>query len=205
MAQPRADSGGTSPLIRWIHRRRPLLTALIVLAALLHALLDGDRPVDLLDPDGSVWFWTAWAAMTLGVGVRIWGSGNLRKNREITRTGVYRMVRHPLYTGSLLMFLAYFVTLGNPGVGLALFGLLVVGVYYPTMLSEEAHLATHFPGQLAGYRGLPRLVPNPLLLPEALRTDRFTLEAARRNLGLRSLGFLVALPLFLELLALWGR
>lgn len=192
--------GGLWPLIRWIHRRRPLLTALIVLAALGYSFVDGDEPLDLLDPRGSSWFWVGWSAMLLGVAVRIWGSGNLRKNKEITRTGIYRMVRHPLYLGSLLVFLAFFVSLGDPWVGVGFFLALTLLVYYPTMMSEEAHLARHFPEQLEGYRGLPRLVPHPARLPQALETDRFTFRAAHDNLGLRSLWVLLLLPAFLELL-----
>jgi hypothetical protein len=110
------------------------------------------------------------------------------------------MVRHPLYVGSLAMFLAMFLTVGDPWTGAALFALMVVLVYYPTMMDEEAYLQEHFPEQTTGYIHLPRLVPNVFRAGEALRSDRFTLAAANSNLGLRSLGFLVALPLLLEIL-----
>jgi protein-S-isoprenylcysteine O-methyltransferase Ste14 len=199
VARP-AERQGPVPLIGWARKRRPLLTALFVLAALFYALWSDNRPVDLFDPDGSALFIVAWAAMLLGVAVRIWGSGNLRKNKEITRTGIYQMVRHPLYTGSLLMFLAYYLALGDPVVDVALFLGMVVLVYYPTMLNEEAHLLRKFPEQVGGYESLPRLVPNPLRLPEAARTDRFTVRAAYKNLGLRSLWFLLALPLLTKAL-----
>lgn len=196
----RAERGGAWPTIRWIHRRRPVLTALLVLAAPVHTLLTDARPVDLLVPDDSWRFVLPWVLMVLGVLVRIWGSGNLRKNEEVTQTGVYQMVRHPLYTGSLAFFLAYFLTVGDWRVGLALFLALTLLVYYPTMLGEEEYLALKFPEQSHARDHLPRLLPNPLRLPDALRTDRFTLNKASGNLGLRSAGFLVALPLFLKLL-----
>jgi protein-S-isoprenylcysteine O-methyltransferase Ste14 len=196
-------SAGDGPLwraIRWIHRRRPFLTALFVVAVLVLALVHPDPPADLLRPRAELLFVLPWLLMIAGVGVRIWGAGNLRKNREITRTGIYRMVRHPLYVGSLAMFLAMFLTVGDPWVGAALFLLMVVLVYYPTMMDEEAYLREHFPEQTPGYIHLPRLVPNVFRIGEALRTDRFTVAAANANLGLRSLGFLVALPVLLELL-----
>jgi protein-S-isoprenylcysteine O-methyltransferase Ste14 len=185
--------------IRWIHRRRPLLTALFVLAAIGLALVDDTRPADLLRPRASAGFLLPWLLMVVGVAIRIWGAGNLRKNQEITRAGIYRMVRHPLYVGSLAMFLALFLTVGDPLVGAVLFLGMVVLVYYPTMLDEEAYLHAKFPEQKAEHSGLPRLLPNPLRLPDALRTDRFTFRAAWGNFGMRSLGFLVALPLLLEL------
>lgn len=187
-------------IIRWIHRRRPLLTALFVIGVILVALVDDSTPARLLEPRAHALFIVPWLLMLFGVGVRIWGAGNLQKNREVTRTGIYQMVRHPLYVGSLAMFLAMFLTVGDPRVGGLLFLAMVILVYYPTMLDEEAYLQSKFPGDFAVHRALPRLVPNPFRLREALRTDRFTLRAAAGNLGIRSLGFLVALPVLLELI-----
>ena len=140
--------------------------------------------------------------MVSGVAIRIWGAGNLRKAKEITDVGIYRMVRHPLYTGSLLVFLAYFLSVGHPLVGVLMFLAMVGLVYYPTMLDEERTLRERFPEQFTSqYLRRPRLLPDPRLLSEARRTDRFTWNAARVNLGLRSAWALLLLPLFTELLA----
>ena len=196
---PAPPDGAVWRAIRWIHKRRPLLTAVFVLAVVAFALGDPMPPLRLLPPEGPLG-WVVWALVAGGVKVRIWGSGNLRKNQEITRTGVYQLVRHPLYCGSLAVFLAFFLSVGNPVLGLALFLAMVVLVYYPTMMDEEAYLLSAFPEQTAGWERLPRLVPNPLRLPVALRTDRFSVGAAYRNLGLRSLWVFPVLPLFLELL-----
>lgn len=199
-AAPRAPHPADSTsLIGRIRGKRVPLTAVFVLGALVPTAL-GARPADLLDPQWSVRFVLPWLLMLGGVGVRVWGSGNLRKNQEITDTGIYRMVRHPLYLGSLLVLLAYFLSVGNPWIGAALFVGLVALVFYPTMLHEEANLARRYPDQVDDYRRLPRLVPNPLIVPEALRSDRFTLGAARQNLGLRTFWFLLAIPLLTKLL-----
>lgn len=196
----REARGGVWPTIRWIHRRRPILTAVLVLALPLHTLLTGERPASLLEPRADWRFVLPWALMVVGVAIRLWGSGNLRKNQEITRTGVYQLVRHPLYTGSLCGFLAFFLTAGDPALGLALFAALTALVYYPTMMGEEEYLSLKFPQQAEEREPLPRLVPNLFRLPEALRNDRFSLRSSYSNLGLRSLWVLVLLPLFLELL-----
>ncbi len=196
----RAARGGPWPAIRWIHRRRPILTAALVLAAPLHTLLTGESAASLLEPRAHWRFVVPWLLMLVGVTIRVWGSGNLRKNREITRTGVYQLVRHPLYTGSLCGFLAFFVTAGDLGLGIALFVALVGLVYYPTMMGEEEYLALRFPVQAERRERLPRLLPNPLRLPAALANDRFSLRSAYSNLGLRSLWLLLLLPLFLEVL-----
>jgi protein-S-isoprenylcysteine O-methyltransferase Ste14 len=201
----RSGRGGPWKAIRAVRRRRPIFTALLVLAAPAHTLLTRAAPLDLLTPSSDPRFLTAWTLMFAGVGIRIWGSGNLRKNQEITRSGVYSMVRHPLYVGSLAMFLAFFLTVGEPWVGGALFLALVTLVYYPTMLAEEEYLSLKFPEQAVSRAGLFRLIPDPRRLPEAFRSDRFTLSAAAGNLGLRSLGFLLALPLFLRILAALQR
>lgn len=189
-------------VVRWIHRRRPLLTAVLVIAALALSLGTGAPPADLLDP-GSGWrFWLAWALMLCGVGIRLWGSGNLRKNQEITAVGIYVLVRHPLYLGSLAFLLSYFLTVGNAAVGALLFLILAAGVYFPTMRSEEEELSMVFPQQFAGYRPPPRFYPDLSRIGEALRTDRFSFGSAYGNLGLRSLWFLLALPVLLRLVAL---
>jgi protein-S-isoprenylcysteine O-methyltransferase Ste14 len=195
----RDQRGGKWRIIRSIHRRRPLLTAVLVLAAPAHSLLTDTFAFDLLGSDRSWRFFVPWLLVLFGVAVRLWGSGNLRKNREITDSGVYRLVRHPLYLGSLAFFLAYFLTAVDPRVGFLLFAVLVAFVYYPTMLSEEEFLALRFP-ELSTYDRPPRLIPDLRRFPEALRTDRFDARAAYRNLGFRSAWFVLVLPLFLRIL-----
>ena len=40
-----------------------------------------------------------------GEALRIWAAGHIEKGREVTRSGPYRLVRHPLYFGwALLVF-----------------------------------------------------------------------------------------------------
>jgi protein-S-isoprenylcysteine O-methyltransferase Ste14 len=198
IAELKAERGGWWRVIRAIRRRRPVLTALLVLAAPAHALWSATPPVDLLRPTASDRAVAAWLLMLLAVGTRLWGAGNLRKNEDITDAGIYRLVRHPLYLGSLSFFLAYFLTVGDPAVGIFLFLVLLGLVFYPTMLGEEEHLSLKFPTQFGSYRPPPRLLPDPRRLREAIRTDRFEAGAARRNLGFRGVWFLVGLPLFLR-------
>jgi protein-S-isoprenylcysteine O-methyltransferase Ste14 len=193
------ESRGRSKLIVWIQDQRPRLTAPFLIAGLALALVDDREPISLLRPDGAL-FGVAWALIVIGGAVRLWGAGNLRKNAEITRTGIYRMVRHPLYLGSLAIFLAFFLTVGNPWAGAALFIAMVLLVYYPTMLGEERHLSADFPDQAVEWRATPRLLPDPRNLPDALRTDRFKPKAALRNLGVSTFAYLLLLPALLELL-----
>lgn len=196
----RAGRGGVWRLIHAIHRRRPLLTAVIVLAAPAYTLVASVPVPDLLGSDRSWRFFVPWLLMLGGLAVRLWGSGNLRKNQEITDTGIYRVVRHPLYLGSLAFLLAYFLTATAPGVGVTLFAILVAFVYYPTMLSEEEYLALKFPEVASRKEFAWRLLPDPRRLGDAFSSDRFSLRSAYRNLGFRGAWFLLALPVFLRVL-----
>jgi protein-S-isoprenylcysteine O-methyltransferase Ste14 len=51
--------------------------------------------------------WVTWSAGLLialaGECVRIWAAGHLEKGREVTRSGPYRFVGHPLYVGSTVI------------------------------------------------------------------------------------------------------
>lgn len=186
-------------LLDWVARRRPFLTAVIVVLPAVLIVAAGRQPFDLLEPRPSPAFICLWMLLVTGAAIRIWGAGNLRKNEEITSTGVYRMVRHPLYTGSLAILLAYLIAAAGAAIGTLLFAALAV-VFYGAIRAEEAHLARAFPHEAEPYRRRPRLLPDLRRLPEALHSDRFTWSMARRNLGLRSLWMIALIPLALHLL-----
>jgi protein-S-isoprenylcysteine O-methyltransferase Ste14 len=86
-----------------------------------------------------------------GEGVRIWAAGHLEKGREVTASGPYRMTRHPLYLGSLLIGIG--VAIASASVAAA--GL-VVGYLALTltaaMRSEEQHLTEKFGEAYPEYR-----------------------------------------------------
>ena len=92
----------------------------------------------------SVESWIAGASIGLsGEALRVWAAGHLEKSREVTSSGPYRFLRHPLYAGSALI-----------GIGLAiasrnLAAALIIGAYLGLTLnaarrSEEAHLREKF-------------------------------------------------------------
>ena len=69
-------------------------------------------------------FWLArptWSALAAGAPLaaagallRVWAAGHLRKGAEVTRSGPYRHLRHPLYWGSLLMGVGFAVAAAEP-------------------------------------------------------------------------------------------
>ncbi len=158
------------------------------------------RPLRFFGPERSAWAWVPWGLTLVAILIRFWGAGNLHKRQEMTRTGIYRMVRHPLYLANCLIYLAFFLAFGNPVLGIVLFLLLVFGVHYPLMIQEETGLAQLFPGELEAYQRTPRLLPNLSAFPEALATDRFSWRQALRNRAAGVLWVPVALPLAMEAL-----
>jgi protein-S-isoprenylcysteine O-methyltransferase Ste14 len=186
----------------WISRRRGLLSVVLGLIALGYALWGKAGPMDLLGPGASPYWLLPCALAVAGAGVRIWGAGNLAKNKEVTRTGIYRMVRHPLYLGNCLIFLAFLITLDGLLVGSLLFLGVLLFLHYPPMLQEEARLAQEYPEQYAAMKGTPRLLPNVLKVREAVATDSFCIHRVRRNYGLRALWGPILLPVAAEALTL---
>jgi protein-S-isoprenylcysteine O-methyltransferase Ste14 len=90
------------------------------------------------------------AIAAVGEAIRVWASGHLEKGREVTRSGPYRLTRHPLYLGSSIIGLGVAVASGS-----LLVAALVV-VYLATaiaaaILAEEAHLRDKFGGEYDAY------------------------------------------------------
>jgi protein-S-isoprenylcysteine O-methyltransferase Ste14 len=72
---------------------------------------------------------------TLGALVRLYASGFIVKNQELATDGPYRFVRHPLYTGNILLVIGFAVA-GSRWWGLPL-ALFFFWFYYPTAIEYE--------------------------------------------------------------------
>lgn len=87
----------------------------------------------------------------IGEVLRIWASGHIDKGREVTRSGPYRFVRHPLYLGSAIMGLGFIVAARSwPAAGIA--GGYLAITLTAAMRTEEAALRSRFPDEYADYR-----------------------------------------------------
>ena len=186
------------PASRWIARRRCFIGLLVAAVAVADVLLGGAEPLRLLGEDAFGLGLLPWCLALAGAGVRLWAAGNLRKNREVTRSGIYRMVRHPLYMGNCFLYLSILLALGDPILGIGLFLVLLYLVHYPVMFQEEARLTGEYPEQAEAWRGTLRLVPNVFALPQAIATARFTFRLALRNHGLSGFWGVALLPVITE-------
>ena len=86
-----------------------------------------------------------------GEALRIWAAGHLDKGREITRSGPYRFVRHPLYLGSTVLGAGFIVAAWNWRVALLVGAYLAIALV-ASMRAEESALDERFPGAYSAYR-----------------------------------------------------
>jgi len=95
----------------------------------------------------------------LGLVLRGWAAGTIRKEEELTTGGPYAYTRNPLYLGSLLLGLGI-TTAGGHWAWPALFLVFFAAVYGRTMASEHRLL-----GELFGERYSAWAAHVPALLP----------------------------------------
>ncbi len=125
----------TEPLVSWAAH-----TALLVAAV---ALLAWPQRGGWFDakflPQTILGYWIGVATLVVGLGFSIWarrrlgrnwsGTVTLKEDHELVRTGPYRWVRHPIYSGLLLGFVGTAISLsewrGLAAVALAIFALLL--------------------------------------------------------------------------------
>ena len=132
----------------------------------------------------------------LGLVLRAWSAGHIRKNQELAVSGPYAFTRNPLYLGSFLMGAGFTFASGVWWLGL-LFVVLFLGIYFPVMRIEAAELTAIFGRE---YKEYAEKVP--LLFPWAYRLQskdkRFELELYLRYREYRAaLGFLAVSALLI--------
>jgi protein-S-isoprenylcysteine O-methyltransferase Ste14 len=101
-------------------------------------------------------FVTIWARRTLAGN---WSSDvTFKKDHELIRTGPYRFVRHPIYTGLLIMSLGTAMEIGQMHSWLSI--LVTVVGFWIKLKQEERLMLRHFPAQYPVYqKEVKALVP----------------------------------------------
>lgn len=130
----------------------------------------------------------------LGLCLRAWAAGHLRKEKELAVSGPYRFTRNPLYLGTILIAAGMASAARSWGAAALLAGYLAV--FYPAIIWEERdRMRALFP---KAYEAYERDVP--LFLPVPGRTGagsgaRFDGTLFRKNKELRAV---------LGTVAFWG-
>ena len=128
--------------------------------------------------------WTSWRAGLViafaGQSLRVWATGHLEKGREVTRSGPYRFLRHPLYAGSIV------IAIGAAAASRSVVVTAVAALYMGLTISaairlEEARLRQAFGSTYDDYAA-SRAAP---------MERRFSLARAVRNREYRAIGGLI--------------
>jgi protein-S-isoprenylcysteine O-methyltransferase Ste14 len=102
---------------------------------------------------------TVWARITLG---RNWSAEvTFKQDHELIESGPYALVRHPIYTGLVIMALGTAVNYGR-AIGFALLVALCGGLWWKAR-QEERVMSAHFPAAYAEYKERVRAIV-PFLL-----------------------------------------
>jgi len=129
-----------------------------------------------------------------GLAIRALASGHVRKNEELTTSGPYAYIRHPLYLGSLIMASGFALAARSWWIAL-MTALIFLIIYVPVMLAEETFLRQRFP-QFEDYAGsVPRLWPRLTSLTSVQGSFSWKLYSQHReyNALVGSVALLVAL------------
>ena len=95
----------------------------------------------------------------IGLMIRLIASGYVLKNKELSTTGPYSYVRHPLYTGNLILLIGLAII---NGLWWSFFvGFLFAIFYYPTAIEyEDRKLKSLFPDAWEEWASItPALMP----------------------------------------------
>ena len=144
------------------------------------------------------------AVALVGLALRAWASGHIRKNARLAVSGPYAHTRNPLYLGSFILGLGFTVA-ASSGLLLflvlgGLFAALFLGIYWPVMRVEAATLAEMFGEEYKHYAAavpllFPRLTPYRAGGSAAVRFDP--------SLYLRYREYRAALGLLVAWCVLW--
>jgi len=135
----------------------------------------------------------------VGETIRFWAAGHLNKSREVTSSGPYRWVGHPLYLGSTVMGIGLAVACASVPVAV------LVAAYLATTLtaaikSEEAYLRRTFGEQYDLYKqGIAAKRASP-----GAAARRFSVRQAIANREHRAIVGLVVAILLLALKATYN-
>lgn len=97
----------------------------------------------------------------VGLAIRAWAAGHIRKAEQLAVSGPYAHTRNPLYIGSLLMAVGF--TLAGGVWWLVLLSIvLFIGIYFPVIRVERDDMRRIFGAAYDDYAvNVPLIVPRP--------------------------------------------
>jgi len=109
----------------------------------------------------------------VGLALRAWSAGHIRKNDALATSGPYAYTRNPLYLGSFLLGLGFTIASARWPLAL-LFVALFLGIYFPVMRVEASTLAELFGDNYQRYaREVPLFLPRLTRYRDAATGNKF--------------------------------
>lgn len=91
------------------------------------------------------------AVCSLGLLIRVWASGHIKKEKELAVSGPYQYTRNPLYLGNFVLGLS--VAVGTNSWGCVLIFAAYFLVFYPPVIKEERErMKRLFPAKYEEYK-----------------------------------------------------
>lgn len=147
-------------------RRRILLSGILFILLISEDVWFGPKPHDLINFRDPVSV-TGGLLVILGLALRSWSAGILRKDAELTTTGPYSLIRNPLYVGSFMMMFGFCTLISDAENFFFVLGPVLL-LYVVKVRQEERSLSQKFAEQWPAY---------------SQRTPRFFPRLARTNLA----------------------
>ena len=148
----------------WLVRKRVAISAVVFTSIIASSVLRGAKPRQFAQGHDFTTL-VAMAALLIGLSTRSWAAGTLVKNKVLTTTGPYRLVRNPLYAGSFLMMVGVCGLLDKPLYPFAMVAV-ILAIYALTIRSEERGLSKRFGAAWNDYAGR-----TPRYMPRSIRID----------------------------------
>jgi hypothetical protein len=140
----------------------------------------------------------------VGVLVRGWASGHIRKNEQLAITGPYAYTRNPLYFGSFLIA-AGFAIAGHWSLLLLVIAFFVL-VYAPKIEAERVNILGRFPAEYPNYaQNVPAFFPRRTAwMGENAPADQFSFDLYMKHGEWKAALVFVAAMIWLGLRASQG-
>ena len=151
--------------INLLTKGRILITTLLVIAGIaLKIFVFETGPSSILRD----WYAQMGALIAvLGLLLRTWAAGIIKKNKRLSTSGPYHVCRNPLYLGSFLIATGLIIILNEPYLWIILFVMILL--YIPKIAQEEKKLGGLFPEDFPKYRNI-----TGVFFPKKLSLDRIT-------------------------------
>jgi protein-S-isoprenylcysteine O-methyltransferase Ste14 len=117
--------------------------------------------------------WMGMSIAALGEVLRLWAAGHIEKGREVTRSGPYQFIAHPLYLGSAIMG-GGFIVAARSWLAATVVVAYLGATLTAAMRTEEATLDARFEGEYAAYRaGVGARRPRPFSVARVMANREY--------------------------------